>query len=78
MAEPHVQELRGNVRVFARVRPFLPGDNAEPWLNVAADNLSLGVVQDKGNGPESTHFFNYDHCFSPVQGQVSRHAEVSI
>ena len=62
-----IQELRGNVRVFARVRPFLPGDkadpDAEPWLNVAADNLSLAVVQDKGNGPESTHFFNYDHCF---------------
>ena len=25
-----IQELRGNVRVFARVRPFLPNDNAAP------------------------------------------------
>eukprot|EP00957_Ditylum_brightwellii_P198157 15098386-Ditylum_brightwellii.AAC.1 len=24
-----VQELRGNVRVFARIRPFLPGDGVD-------------------------------------------------
>ena len=24
-----IQELRGNVRVFARIRPFLPDDSAE-------------------------------------------------
>ena len=25
-----IQELRGNVRVFARLRPFLPSDHEEP------------------------------------------------
>jgi len=24
-----IQELRGNVRVFARVRPYLPGDGVD-------------------------------------------------
>ena len=41
-----IQELRGNVRVFARVRPFLPGDKAKgpdpkPWLEVKDDEWGL-------------------------------------
>lgn len=76
-----IQELRGNVRVFARVRPYLPGDkassDAEPWLTVSPDNTSVSVYQDRGAGPESSHFFNYDHCFSPAQGQEEVFTEVS-
>ena len=42
-----IQELRGNVRVFARIRPFLPGDgvnsDAEPCVVSRNDN-SLKIV----------------------------------
>ena len=46
-----IQELKGNIRVFARVRPFLPGDNAydnaEPAIRVtsavALDIVSLQI-----------------------------------
>ena len=42
-----VQELRGNVRVFARVRPFLPsdgaGDDAKPFV-VPKNESSLKLV----------------------------------
>lgn len=31
-----IQELRGNVRVFARVRPFLPGDGGDNEHNEAS------------------------------------------
>ena len=44
-----IQELRGNVRVFARIRPFLPGDNAaedaEPCI-VAKSETSLKIVRN--------------------------------
>ena len=36
-----IQELRGNVRVFARVRPFLPSDEA------AADVVSVVSPRDE-------------------------------
>lgn len=47
-----IQELRGNVRVFARIRPFLPGDgvddDAEPMCvpksEVALKLVSFGII----------------------------------
>lgn len=42
-----IQELRGNVRVFARIRPFLPGDgvddDAEPVV-IPKSETSLKLV----------------------------------
>ena len=44
-----IQELRGNVRVFARVRPFLPGDgvdeDTEPCI-VPKSDTTLKIVRD--------------------------------
>jgi len=72
-----IADLRGNVRVFARVRPFLPHDNApqdgKPSLEVSHDHGSLGVIQ---NGTPS-HSFNYDYCFSPADGQEQVFEQVS-
>jgi kinesin family member C1 len=53
-----VQELRGNVRVFARVRPFLPSDglnlSVEPSpptsINVRSDDVSLRISRVGGGG----------------------------
>ena len=50
-----IQELRGNIRVFARVRPFLPYDNdskRETPLNLGADGQSVTLSPPQGeNGP---------------------------
>ena len=47
-----IQELRGNVRVFARIRPFLPGDNVpedtEPCI-VPKSETSLKIVREIGS-----------------------------
>ena len=53
-----VQELRGNVRVFARVRPFLPSDgidlNVEPSpptsIAVRSDDVSMRISRPGGGG----------------------------
>lgn len=47
-----IQELRGNVRVFARIRPFLPGDGVDddaeamcvPKSEVALKLVSFGIL----------------------------------
>ncbi|CAM9384876.1 unnamed protein product [Ascophyllum nodosum] len=81
-----IQELRGNVRVFARVRPFLPSDDvpdeAKPAVVGKGDGVgcmvSKRVIGDTGKdfGIE-TQSFAFDKCFPPSAGQEEVFAEVS-
>merc|ERR1712238_131169 len=73
-----IQELRGNVRVFARVRPYLPGDgvddDAAPAI-VANSETTLKLFLD---GDESNeHKFSFDRTFPPSVGQEVVFTEVS-
>jgi len=73
-----IQELRGNVRVFARVRPFLPGDgvddDAEPCI-VAKSETTLKIMMDEKGTTE--HGFSFDRVFPPSAGQEQVFTEVS-
>lgn len=69
-----LQELRGNVRVFARVRPFLPSDNVGPnevpAIVEKGDGVSCMVskrlVGDNGKElPAEAQSFSFDKCFPP-------------
>lgn len=74
-----VQELRGNVRVFARVRPFLPSDGLdmtslpEPSINVRSDINSLKIATHGGE----EYNFNFDKVFGPSCSQENLFNEVS-
>jgi len=74
-----IQELRGNVRVFARVRPFLPGDHADdaaaPVIQVRPDGASLRIDNSGDRG--ETHSFTFDKAFPPSVGQEAVFTEVS-
>jgi len=71
-----IQELRGNVRVFARVRPFLPNDNVpadtEPSI-VPKGEQDISVLKDNDEEVK----FSYDRVFQPSVSQESVFAEVS-
>jgi len=73
-----IQELRGNVRVFARIRPFLPGDHAaedaEPCV-VPKSETSLKIMMDEKGTAE--HKFSFDRVFPPSAGQEQVFTEVS-
>jgi kinesin family protein C1 len=74
-----IQELRGNVRVFARVRPFLPGDgvsaeNAVPAVVARADGSSLAISSASSG---ESHSFTFDKAFPPSVGQEQVFEEVS-
>ena len=71
-----IQELRGNIRVFVRTRPFLPGDNQtnDSSIDVSPDGESLSIV-DKRNG--NPHAFTFDKVFPPSSGQEQVFSEVS-
>ncbi|CAB9521778.1 Kinesin-like protein KIN [Seminavis robusta] len=71
-----IQELRGNIRVFVRTRPFLPGDQqtSDSSIEVSPDGESLSIA-DKRNG--SPHDFRFDKVFPPSAGQDQVFSEVS-
>lgn len=71
-----IQELRGNIRVFVRTRPFLPGDkqNNDSPVDVAPDGESLTIV-DRRNGSDLG--FKFDKVFPPSAGQELVFDEVS-
>lgn len=69
-----IQELRGNIRVFVRTRPFLPGDNgsvSSPFhMHPDGENLSIESKTNK-------HDFKFDKVFAPSSGQDAVFEEVS-
>ena len=87
-----IQELRGNVRVFARVRPFLPHESEaprangdEPWLRCDPDGCSIHAMarlfdnnlDESKTELEVTHSFSYDRTFGAQDDQNAVFAEVS-
>jgi kinesin family protein C1 len=73
-----VQELRGNIRVFARVRPFLPNDGHNmdalpPSAVHCSPELNSLAIVDKG----TTNNFNFDRVFGQSVSQEALFAEVS-
>jgi kinesin family member C1 len=80
-----VQELRGNVRVFARVRPFLPNDGLdmgnlpEPTIVARSDVNSLRILRPAASSDERTedHSFSFDKVFGPSVTQEALFSEVS-
>jgi kinesin family member C1 len=78
-----VQELRGNVRVFARVRPYLPNDGdistLESPINTRSDASGLKITRLL-KGPEDrpeSHGFTFDKVFNPSTSQENVFEEVS-
>ena len=71
-----IQELRGNIRVFVRARPFLPGDgdSAKSCLDVLPDGESLSINDVRSGKPTD---FKFDKIFAPSAGQDAVFEEVS-
>eukprot|EP00550_Attheya_septentrionalis_P001308 CAMPEP_0198287346 /NCGR_PEP_ID=MMETSP1449-20131203/6200_1 /TAXON_ID=420275 /ORGANISM="Attheya septentrionalis, Strain CCMP2084" /LENGTH=894 /DNA_ID=CAMNT_0043985293 /DNA_START=206 /DNA_END=2890 /DNA_ORIENTATION=- len=71
-----IQELRGNIRVFVRTRPFLFGDGQsnESSIEDLPDGESLSIADTRNN---DSHGFKFDKVFPPSAGQDSVFNEVS-
>jgi kinesin family protein C1 len=71
-----IQELRGNIRVYVRTRPFLPNDGASSSssIDILPDGESLSISGRRG---ENAHAFKFDKVFAPSAGQEVVFDEVS-
>ncbi|EJK68495.1 hypothetical protein THAOC_10315, partial [Thalassiosira oceanica] len=73
-----IQELRGNVRVYARIRPFLPGDGLPPGDSTSFVSAGTGsTVHVARPGDPSEHEFKFDRVFDQSAGQDCVYEEVS-
>ena len=72
-----IQELRGNIRVYVRTRPFLPSDGAaarHSSIDILPDGESLAIL---GKHVGENHAFKFDKVFAPSTGQDMVFKEVS-
>jgi len=71
-----IQELRGNIRVCVRTRPFLPNDGAarSTSMDILPDGESLSI---QGKHVGEVHGFKFDKVFAPSTGQDMVFDEVS-
>ncbi|XP_010242698.1 PREDICTED: kinesin-like protein KIN-14G isoform X2 [Nelumbo nucifera] len=65
-----VQDLKGNIRVYCRIRPFLPGQNGkQTTIEYIGDNGELAVVNPSKQGKDSCRMFKFNKVFGPTATQ---------
>ena len=72
-----IQELKGNIRVFCRVRPAAEGAPRALELHAAENSLKLSHSSGSSSGkPAEPHEFGFDKVFPPATNQETVFAEV--
>jgi kinesin family protein C1 len=71
-----IQELKGNIRVLGRIRPFLAHDSESEYrtLDCAADERSVKIYTERQDKP---YAFTFDRVLPPSATQVTVFEEVS-
>ncbi|XP_057800095.1 kinesin-like protein KIN-14J [Salvia miltiorrhiza] len=65
-----VQDLKGNIRVYCRVRPFLPGQSGKlTTMQYIGENGELVVMNPSKPGKESHRLFKFNKVFGPASTQ---------
>ncbi|CAA7406083.1 unnamed protein product [Spirodela intermedia] len=64
-----VQDLKGNIRVYCRVRPFLPGEQRSVSTVSRADDGNITIINPSKNGKEGHKSFTFNKVFGPSATQ---------
>ncbi|KAK1307487.1 Kinesin-4 [Acorus calamus] len=65
-----VQELKGNIRVYCRVRPFLAGQIAkQTTIDYIGENGELLVINPSKQGKDNHRMFKFNKVFAPSASQ---------
>ncbi|KAH7315681.1 hypothetical protein KP509_21G061100 [Ceratopteris richardii] len=65
-----IQELKGNIRVYCRVRPFLPGQNSYlSTVESVRDDGSIVIFNPLKQGKEQRRVFSFNKVFGPSATQ---------
>ncbi|KAG0740622.1 hypothetical protein G6F57_005832 [Rhizopus arrhizus] len=77
-----IQELKGNIRVFCRVRPLVDNENNMADIRVFGEDsehmeLREQVSSTLGRTSTKTHTFSFDRVFAPECNQSDCYEEIS-
>ena len=65
-----VQDLKGNIRIYCRVRPFLPGqENCPTSVDYIDDDTVTVIVPSKSGGREGRKASMFTKVFGPTATQ---------
>ncbi|XP_058084109.1 kinesin-like protein KIN-14I [Magnolia sinica] len=64
-----VQDLKGSIRVYCRVRPFLPGQPHRLTTVDRLDDGSITIITPSKYGKEGRKSFNFNKVFGPSAAQ---------
>uniref|UniRef100_A0A6V7QQ42 Kinesin motor domain-containing protein n=1 Tax=Ananas comosus var. bracteatus TaxID=296719 RepID=A0A6V7QQ42_ANACO len=65
-----IQELKGNIRVYCRIRPFLPGENRKSTtIEYIGQNGELLLANPSKQGKDGHKMFTFNKVFGPVVTQ---------
>lgn len=60
----------GNIRVFCRIRPFLPGENQKQTIvDYVGENGELAIVNPVKQGKDGQRVFKFNKVFSQAATQ---------
>ncbi|KAJ6705558.1 KINESIN-4-LIKE ISOFORM X1 [Salix purpurea] len=72
-----VQDLKGNIRVYCRIRPFLPGQSKKrTTVEYIGENGELVISNPSKPGKDSHRLFKFNKVFGPAATQVTSTADV--
>ncbi|XP_058009656.1 kinesin-like protein KIN-14J [Hevea brasiliensis] len=65
-----VQDLKGNIRVYCRIRPFLPGQcKKQTTIEYISENGELIVSNPSKQGKDNDRLFKFNKVFGPTASQ---------
>jgi len=72
-----VQELKGNIRVYCRVRPFLPGqDKKSTTIDYMGENGELLITNPFKQGKDGHRMFKFNKVFNPFASQAEVFSDI--
>nr|TKS00050.1 kinesin motor family protein [Populus alba] len=71
-----LQELKGNIRVYCRIRPFLPGQVAKQTaVEYIGENGEVAVVNPSKQGKDRRRNFKFNKVFGPDSTQAEVYSD---
>ncbi|KAK7291434.1 hypothetical protein RIF29_06571 [Crotalaria pallida] len=64
------QDLKGNIRVYCRIRPFLPGQKEKQSIVEHLGETELVVANPSKQGKEALRSFKFNKVYGPASTQV--------
>ncbi|GMJ10849.1 hypothetical protein like AT1G73860 [Hibiscus trionum] len=72
-----LQDLKGNIRVFCRIRPFIPGQSGNKTIvDSIGDNGQLVISNPSKPGKEGNKTFKFNKVFGPTANQADVFSDI--